>query len=53
MSGIIPRVLKPLDSLSDSPTGEEFVVSGMQERMIEMLNHGDHFIFLPGDLATL
>ncbi|KAK9225770.1 hypothetical protein WN943_010814 [Citrus x changshan-huyou] len=50
---IIPRALKPLDSLSDSPTGEELVVSGMQERIIEMLNHADAFIFLPGDLTTL
>ncbi|KAK9218305.1 hypothetical protein WN943_006942 [Citrus x changshan-huyou] len=51
--GIIPRVLKPLGSLSDSPTGEELVVSGMQERITEMLNYADAFIFLPGDLATL
>ncbi|KAK9195423.1 hypothetical protein WN943_003544 [Citrus x changshan-huyou] len=49
--GIIPRVLKPLGSSSDSLTGEELVVSGMQERIIEMLNHADAFIFLPGDLA--
>ena len=27
--GIIPRALKPLGSLSDSPTGEELVVSDM------------------------
>ncbi|KAK9218027.1 hypothetical protein WN943_006661 [Citrus x changshan-huyou] len=51
--GIIPKALKPLGSLSDSPTGEELVVSGMQERITEMLNHADAFIFLPGDLATL
>ncbi|KAK9217800.1 hypothetical protein WN943_006429 [Citrus x changshan-huyou] len=51
--GIIPRVLKPLGSLSDSSTGEELVVSGMQERITEVLNHADAFIFLPGDLATL
>ncbi|KAK9226013.1 hypothetical protein WN943_011059 [Citrus x changshan-huyou] len=51
--GIIPRALKPLGSLSDSPTGKELVVSGMQERITEMLNHADTFIFLPGDLATL
>ncbi|KAK9174609.1 hypothetical protein WN944_029646 [Citrus x changshan-huyou] len=51
--GIIPRALKPLGSLTDSPIGEELVVSGMQERITEMLNHGDAFIFLPGDLATL
>ena len=51
--GIIPRALKPLGSLSNSPTGEESVVSGMQERITEMLNHANAFIFLPGDLATL
>ncbi|KAK9180851.1 hypothetical protein WN944_023987 [Citrus x changshan-huyou] len=51
--GIIQRALKPLGSLSDSSTGEELVVSGMQERITEMLNHADAFIFLPGDLATL
>ena len=50
---IIPRALKLLGSLSDSPTGEELVISGMQERITEMLNHADAFIFLPGDLATL
>ncbi|KAK9225785.1 hypothetical protein WN943_010830 [Citrus x changshan-huyou] len=50
---IIPRVLKPLGSLSYSPTGEELVVSGMKERTTKMLNHADAFIFLPGDLATL
>ncbi|KAK9205092.1 hypothetical protein WN943_015359 [Citrus x changshan-huyou] len=51
--GIIPRALKPLGNLSDSSTGEELVISGMQERMTEMLNHADAFIFLPEDLATL
>ena len=51
--GIIPRALKPLGSLSDPLTGEELVVSGMQEIITEMLNHADAFIFLPGDLATL
>ncbi|KAK9185027.1 hypothetical protein WN943_025380 [Citrus x changshan-huyou] len=51
--GIIPRALKTLDSLSDSPTGEELVVSSMQERITEMLNHVDAFIFLPRYLATL
>ena len=39
--------------MSDSPAGEELVISGMQERITEMLNHVDAFIFLPGDLATL
>ncbi|KAK9185181.1 hypothetical protein WN943_025535 [Citrus x changshan-huyou] len=51
--GIIPKALKPLGCLLDPPTGEELVVSGMQERISEMLNHADAFIFLPGDLATL
>ncbi|KAK9192751.1 hypothetical protein WN944_003444 [Citrus x changshan-huyou] len=50
--GIIPRALKSLGNLSDSPTGKELVVSGMQERITEILNHADAFIFLPGDLAT-
>ncbi|KAK9204798.1 hypothetical protein WN943_015062 [Citrus x changshan-huyou] len=51
--GIILRALKPLDSLSDPPIKEELVVSGMQERVTEMLNHADAFIFLLSDLATL
>ena len=44
--GIIPRVLKSLGSSSDSSTGEELVVSDMQERITEMFNHADAFIFL-------
>ncbi|KAK9212580.1 hypothetical protein WN943_001962 [Citrus x changshan-huyou] len=51
--GIIPKALKPLGCLPDPQTGEKLVVSGMQERISEMLNHADAFIFLPGDLATL
>ena len=51
--GIIPRASKPLASLSNSSTGEKLVVLGMQERIIEMLNHADTFIFLLRDLATL
>ena len=51
--GIIPRSLKPLGSLCDSPTGKELVVSCMQDRITKMLNHDDIFIFLPGDLVTL
>ncbi|KAK9209073.1 hypothetical protein WN944_001436 [Citrus x changshan-huyou] len=49
---IIPKAMKPLVCLSGLPIGEELVVSSMQERMSEMLNHADAFIFLPGDLAT-
>ncbi|KAK9180895.1 hypothetical protein WN944_024031 [Citrus x changshan-huyou] len=32
--GIIPKILKPLGCLPDPPTGEELVVSGMQEKNI-------------------
>jgi len=51
--GIIPQALKSLGCKSDVPIGEELVVSSMQERITELLNHADAFIFLPGDLATL
>ncbi|KAK9204253.1 hypothetical protein WN943_014511 [Citrus x changshan-huyou] len=51
--GIIPRALKPLGSLFDSSTRKELIVSGMQERITEMLNHADACIFLPEDLVTL
>ena len=53
MLDIIPRALKLLGNFSNSPAGEELVVSGMQERITEMLNHADAFIFLPGDHATI
>ncbi|KAK9187527.1 hypothetical protein WN944_018924 [Citrus x changshan-huyou] len=51
--GIIPKALKPLGCLPDPPTGEELVISCMQERIYEILNHSDAFSFLPGDLAIL
>ncbi|XP_052289953.1 probable cytokinin riboside 5'-monophosphate phosphoribohydrolase LOGL8 [Citrus sinensis] len=51
--GIIPKALKPLGCLPDPPTGEELVVSYMQERISEMLNHANAFIFLLGVFATL
>ncbi|KAK9208980.1 hypothetical protein WN944_001341 [Citrus x changshan-huyou] len=50
---IIGSQVLGISSLSDSSTGEELVVSSMQERITEMINHVDAFIFLPGDLATL
>ncbi|KAK9190299.1 hypothetical protein WN943_018903 [Citrus x changshan-huyou] len=50
--GIIPKPMKPLVCMSGPPIGEELVVSSMQERISEMMNHADAFIFLPGDLAT-
>ncbi|KAK9211886.1 hypothetical protein WN943_001264 [Citrus x changshan-huyou] len=50
---IIAKALNSLGCLSNPPIGEELVISDMQERISEMLNHADAFIFLPGDLATL
>ncbi|KAH9685230.1 cytokinin riboside 5'-monophosphate phosphoribohydrolase [Citrus sinensis] len=50
--GIIPKAMKPLVCMSGPPIGEELVVLNMQERISEMMNHADAFIFLPGDLAT-
>ncbi|KAK9221977.1 hypothetical protein WN944_010408 [Citrus x changshan-huyou] len=50
--GIIPKPMKLLVCMSGPPIGEELVVSSMQERISEMMNHADAFIFLPGDLAT-
>ncbi|KAK9208978.1 hypothetical protein WN944_001339 [Citrus x changshan-huyou] len=48
--GIIPQALKPLGCLSNPLIGEELDVSSIEERISEMLNHADAFIFLPGDL---
>ncbi|KAK9209077.1 hypothetical protein WN944_001440 [Citrus x changshan-huyou] len=45
--GIIPKALKPLGCLLNPQTGEKLVVSGMQEKKSEMLNHDDAFIFFP------
>ena len=53
MLGSITNALKPLGCLPNPQTRKELVVSCMQERISEMLNHADTFIFLPGDLATL
>ena len=35
---IIPKTFKPLGCLPNPPTGEKLVVSGMQERISEILN---------------
>ncbi|KAK9199849.1 hypothetical protein WN944_015042 [Citrus x changshan-huyou] len=51
--GIIPKVLQPLGYLPNPPIGEELVVSNMQERIYEILNHANVFVFFSGDLATL
>ena len=53
MLGIISKALKPLGCLPNPPNGKELVVSSLQERISEMLNHADAFIFLPRDLTTL
>ncbi|KAK9199847.1 hypothetical protein WN944_015040 [Citrus x changshan-huyou] len=50
--GIIPKAMKPLVCMSGPPIREELVVSSMQERISEMLNHANAFIFLLGDLTT-
>ncbi|KAK9208607.1 hypothetical protein WN944_000966 [Citrus x changshan-huyou] len=41
--GIIPKAMKPLVCMSGPPIGEELVVSSMQERISEMMNHVDAF----------
>ncbi|KAK9195586.1 hypothetical protein WN943_003709 [Citrus x changshan-huyou] len=51
--GIIPKAIKLLRCLFGPPIGEELVVSSMHERISEMLNYADTFIFLVGDIATL
>ena len=47
VSGIIPKALKPLGCLPNSPTVKELVISSMQKRMSEMLNNANALIFLP------
>ena len=50
--GIIPKPLAD-EGLIGKINGEEIIVSGMSERLIEMINHADAFIALPGGLGTL
>ena len=50
---IISKALKPLKCFPSPLTGKELVFPSMQERIFEMLNHADSFIFLVGDLATI
>ena len=49
----ISKALKPLRCLHNPLTGKELVFPSMQERIFEMLNHADSFIFWLGDLATI
>ena len=50
--GIIPKALADAD-LIDKTNGEELIVSSMSDRIVEMNNHSDAFIALPGGLGTL
>lgn len=50
--GIIPKTLADAD-LIDKTNGEELIVSSMSDRIVEMINHSDAFIALPGGLGTL
>ena len=50
--GIIPKALKPLRYLFGPSIKKELVVSSMQERISQILNYVETFVFLLGDLAT-
>ena len=50
--GIIPKPLAEADLIGPS-NGEELIVPGMSERLVEMINRADAFIALPGGLGTL
>ena len=50
--GIIPKTLADSNLIGKS-NGEELIVSGMSNRLIEMINHSDAFIALPGGLGTM
>jgi uncharacterized protein (TIGR00730 family) len=50
--GIIPKTLAD-ESIIGKTNGEIYIVSGMSERITEMINHADAFIALPGGLGTL
>ncbi|KAI9182777.1 hypothetical protein LWI28_028753 [Acer negundo] len=50
--GNIPKALATCDIIGDT-IGEVKIVSTMNERKAEMLDHADAFIVLPGGLGTL
>ena len=54
-SQVLGIILKTLvnENLIGKTNGEEYIVSGMSERLIEMINHVDAFIALPRELGTL
>ena len=54
-SQILGIILKPFSEshIIGKSNGKECIVSGMSERLTEMINHADAFIALPGGLRTL
>ena len=50
--GIIPKPLAEANLIGPS-NGEELIVPGMSERLVEMINRADAYIALPGGLGTL
>ena len=50
--GIIPKPLAEANLIGPS-NGEELIVPGMSERLVEMINRADAFIALSGGLGTL
>ena len=52
---VLGIILKPLanEKLISKTNGEEYIASGMSDRMIELINHANAFITLPGELGTL
>ena len=50
--GIIPKPLAETDLIGPS-NGEELIVPGMSERLVEMINRAYAFIALPGDWGIL
>lgn len=50
--GIVPKALADADII-EKTNGEELIVSNISDRIIEMINHADAFIALPGGIGTL
>ena len=50
--GIIPKPLAEAN-LIEPPNGEELIMPGISERLIEMVNRSDAFINLSDGLGTL
>ena len=50
--GIIPKPSAEENMIGPS-NGDELIVPGISERLVEMINRADAFIVLPGGLGTL